>query len=173
MFFLKKIFKTRIWDTWRKVILLLVFTFFPLILNILIAVIPSGDRVTALSSKIIPGEMLAYCLSFIAPLFLFFLKTHGSSFKIPWINVTFIIAFFTYMLAMVLMIIAKNGLIKGIDLKSGHHDVYFWLAIISLIFAILLRLYTAYQDSRFFDFKQNENKQQENFNNDFQKLINQ
>jgi len=172
MFSLKKILKTRIWDTWLKVILLLTFTFFPLLLNIFIAIIPSGDRVAALSSKIIPGEMLAYCVSFIAPLFLFFLKTHGSSFKIPWINFSFIVAFFTYMLAMVLMIIAKNGLMKGIDLKSGHHDVYFSLAIISLILAILLRLYTAYQDSRFFDYKQNEKKEQETFNNKFRKSIN-
>jgi len=166
----------RIWHAWGKVNLLLFFTFLPLLVNIVVAIliafIQSGDWIAALSSKIIPGEMLAYCLSLIAPLFLFFLKTNGSAFRIPWIDGTFVIALFTYLLTMFLMLIAKNGYIKGIDLKSGHRDAYFWLAIVVLVFAITLRIYTTYQESRFVDFKQNENKQQKNFNEDFQKRIN-
>jgi hypothetical protein len=173
MSFFKKFFKTRFWDSWQKVVLLILFTFIPLILNIIIAVIPAGDRLSALFSKIIPGEMLAYCLSFIAPLFLLLLNSHGSSFKIPALKFAFVTAFIIYLLAMVLMIIAKNALIRGIDFNSGHRDLYFWLAIISLVFAIFLRLYTAYQDSRFSDYKQSQNRQQQNFNNDFQKRIDQ
>ncbi|HEV8285201.1 MAG TPA: hypothetical protein VGQ09_12880 [Chitinophagaceae bacterium] len=171
MNFFKINFKSRFWKSSGNIALLLVFTFLPLIVNIIIAAIPSGDRKAAMAEKIVPGEVLAYCLSLIAPLFIFLLKTHGNSFKIPALKPMFIISFIVYFLSLILTLIAKNGLIAGIDLKSGHKDLYFWLSISFLLCAILLRLYTDYQDGRFSDYKQQIDKQQQNFNDLFRNSI--
>jgi hypothetical protein len=164
-------FKSRFWSSTGKVILLLVFTFVPLAANIIIAVIPAEDKILALSQKLIPGELLAYCLSLIAPLFILFLRTHGEGFKIPWLNFVFIISLFVYGLALVLSLIAKNSWISGIDMKPGHRDFYFWLSIISLAIAIFLRFFSVYHESRFSDYNQTRAQQQSNFNQSLKNII--
>jgi hypothetical protein len=102
-------FRSRFWVSSGEILILLAFTFLPLILNMLVALIPAEDKSSAIESKIVPGEMLAYCLSLIAPLFLFLLKTHGKSFGVPALRPMFIIAFVIYLLAIILTLIAKNG----------------------------------------------------------------
>lgn len=164
-------FKNRFWTSCGNISALLIFTFLPLIINLIIAFIPDGNKAAAIESKIVPGEMLAYCLSLIAPLFLLLLKTHGKSFGIPALKPMFIISFALYLLALILTLIAKNGLISGIDLKSGHRDSYFWLSIISLLVAIMLRLYTDFQDGRYADYKRTIDTQQQNFNNSFRNSL--
>ncbi|MCH5685591.1 hypothetical protein LWM68_15820 [Niabella sp. W65] len=164
-------FKSRFWSSGGEILALLAFTFLPLGLNILIAFIPALDKSVAIESKIVPGEMLAYCLSLIAPLFLFLLKTHGKSFGVPALKPMFIIAFGVYLLAIVLTLIAKNGLISGIDFNGGHHDSYFWISIIALLIAMVLRFYTEFQNSRFSDYRTNLERQQEELNNSFRNSI--
>ncbi len=164
-------FKNRFWVSGGELLILLAFTFLPLVLNIIVASIPAIDKSSAIESRIVPGEMLAYCLSLIAPLFLFLLKTHGKRFGTPALKPMFIIAFGIYLLAIILTLIAKNGLMQGIDLKSGHRDNYLWISVIALLIAILLRFYTEYQNSRYSDFKSNLDRQQENFNESFSNSI--
>jgi hypothetical protein len=163
--------QNRFWKSCGKLLLLLVFTFLPLFINIVIALIPDGDRIAALTSKVIPGEMIAYCLGLIAPLFLLLLKTHGKNFSIPALSAVFIISLVLYLLCLVLTVLAKNNLIKGIDNKSGHTDLYFWLSISFLSAAIFLRLYTDYQDSRYSDYKQTVEKQDQDFSDKFAYLL--
>ncbi len=115
--------------------------------------------------------MLAYCLSFIAPLFLFLLKTHGKSFGVPALKPMFLIAFGVYLLALILTLIAKNGLIKGIDLESGHSDSYLWISVTCLLIAVLLRFYTEFQNSRYSDYKSNLERQQQDLNNSLRNSI--
>lgn len=165
-------FRNRFWKSCGKLVILLIFTFLPLILNIGLALIPSGDRIAAMANKIIPGEMIAYCLGLIAPLFVLLLKTHGKNFSIPALPMVFILAFFLYLFCLILTIVAKNGLIEGIDNKPGHTDLYYWLGIAFLFCAILLRLFTDFHDSRFSDYKQAVEKQEQNFNDKFATLIN-
>ena len=164
-------FKSRFWTSGGDILALLVFIFLPLILNLIVAIIPAIDKTSAIESKIVPGEMLAYCLGLIAPLFLFLLKTHGKSFGVPALKPMFIIAFAIYLLAIILTLIAKNGLIQGIDLDSGHKDSYLWISVIALSIAILLRFYTEYQNSRYSDYKSNLDRQQREFNNSFSNSI--
>ena len=164
-------FKGRFWISSGEILALLAFTFLPLLLNLIIAVIPAIDKSSAIESKMVPGEMLAYCFSLIAPLFLFLLKTHGKSFGVPALKPMFIIAFCIYLLAIILTLIAKNGLIQGIDFKSGHHDSYLWISLTALTIAILLRFYTEYQNSRYSDYKSNIDKDQQKFNNSFRNSI--
>lgn len=161
----------RLLESTRKIALLTFFTFLPLIINIIIVIIPAENIVDAISTRIVPGEMLAYCLSFIAPLFLFFLETHGKSFRIPVLKSAFIISFIIYLLALILTLIAKNDFINGIDFKPDHNGLYFWMSIIFVVFALLLRLYTYFHDSRYSDYKQTLDKQQQDFNNKFSKSI--
>jgi len=166
----KAFFKNRFWSSCSKLLLLLLFMFLPLIINMVVAIIPTGN-ITLISGKIIPGEMLAYCLSLIAPLFLLFLKTHGEGFKIPGLRPIFIIAIVLYFLSLLLTIIAKNGLIEGIDLKPNHKDLYFWLSVSFLLIAILLRLYTDFHESRFVDYKKEIDSQQQNFDDRFRQSL--
>lgn len=168
---LKNIFNDRFWNSIVELLILLGFTFLPLLLNLVIALIPAIDKSAAIESKVVPGEMLAYCLSLIAPLFLFLLQTHGKSFKAPGLKMMFLTAFFVYLLAFVLTLIAKNGLMKGIDLKSGHSDFYFWISIISLLVAVILRFYTEYQKSRYSDYKTTLDRQQQDLNASLRNII--
>jgi hypothetical protein len=164
-------FNGRFWSSGSDIVALLVFIFLPLGLNLFVAMIPAIDKSSAVESRIVPGEMLAYCISLIAPLFLFLLKTHGKSFGVPALKPMFIVAFGIYLLAIVLTLIAKNGLVQGIDFESGHRDSYLWISVIALFIAILLRFYTEYQYSRYSDYKTNLDHQQQEFNNAFTKSI--
>lgn len=168
---LKINFKNRFWGSCGKVGLLLIFIFLPLLFNIVLAVIPAEDKMVALTEKIIPGEMIAYCIGLIAPLFVLLLKTHGNSFKIPALKPMFIIAFSIYFLTIIISLIAKNKLINGIDLKPGHTDLYFWVSILFVVCAIFLRIYTDFQDSRYSDFKKTLDKQQQEFTNTFRNSL--
>jgi len=168
---LKINFKSRFWVSLGNISGLLVFMFIPLILNIVIAVIPAGDKIKAIESKIIPGEMLAFCLSLIAPLFLLLLKTHGKSFGIPALRPVFIIAFVLYLSALALTLFAKNEVVDGIDFKSGHRDTFFWLSIVSLSVAVILRFYTDFQEGRYTDYKREIDRQQNDFNQTFRNRI--
>jgi hypothetical protein len=165
-------FKGRFWNSSGETLALLAFIFLPLALNLLVALIPALDKSSAIESKIVPGEILAYCLSLIAPLFLFLLKTHGKSFGVPALKPMFFAAFIIYLLAIILTLIAKNGLIPGIDFKAGHRDSYFWISLIALLIAILLRLYTEYQNSRYSDYRITLDRQQQDLNNAFRNSIN-
>lgn len=167
----KLFFKHRFWNSFKKVLLLLAFTFIPLILNIVISAIAVNDFSSTIAEKILPGEMLAYCLGLIAPLFLFLLKTHGDGFKIPALTPIFVVSLIIYITALILTFIAKNKLIAGIDSKAGHKDLYFWLSVFSLVMAILLRIYTDYQDSRYVDYKKLIDNQQQSFNNTFRNSL--
>lgn len=164
-------FKNKFWDSTEKLILLLVFMFLPLAVNIIISVIPADDKLLAVSEKLIPGEMLAYCLSLIAPLFLLFLKTHGEGYKFPWLSIVFILSILVYFLALILTLVAKNSWAPGIDMNSGHRDLYFWLSITSVGIAIFLRFYAVHQDSRFSDYSKTREKDQEDFNNKLKKML--
>lgn len=156
--------KNRFFDSCGKLLLLLIFTFLPLFINIFIAIITADDKGSAFAQKIVPGEMLAYCLSLISPLFLLFLKTHGERFRVPALKFIFMVSFLLYISAFFLTIIAKNNFINGINYKPGTGDFYFWTSIAFLFCAILLRLYTDFQDSRYSDFKGNLDKSQQEFN---------
>jgi amino acid permease len=153
-------FEGRFWSSTEKVFLILVFMFTPLLLNLLVAYVTPSDKTDVISSKIVPGEMLAYCLSLIAPLFFLILKTHGIGFKIPVIKSVFVTAFLLYFAALILTLIAKNELIPGIDFNGGHKDLYFIVSLTALALAILLRFFTEYHDSRLFDYKASQAQQQ-------------
>lgn len=167
-----KSFGTRLWDSSNKLTILLVFMFLPLLINLAISIIQNQNFNEAILSKIIPGEIYAYSLSLISPLFIMLIKTHGSYFRVPALKPMFIISFIVYCLSLSLIIIAKNGFIKGIDLKAGHRDFYFWSAIIFLSTAIILRLYTDFQESRYVDYKTTIEESQNNLTKNLLKKLN-
>ncbi|HEY0740843.1 MAG TPA: hypothetical protein VGD40_05240 [Chryseosolibacter sp.] len=160
----------RFWSSTEKMFLILVFMFIPLLLNLLVAYVTPNET-DVISSKIVPGEMLAYCLSLIAPLFFLLLKTHGLAFKIPAIKTVFVTAFLLYFSALTLTLIAKNKLIEGIDLNGGHKDLYLIVSLVALAIAILLRFFTEYHDSRLFDYKASQDRQQRAADDTFRRSI--
>jgi len=164
-------FEGRFWSSTEKMFLILVFMFIPLFLNLFVAWVAPNDKTDLISSKIVPGEMLAYCLSLIAPLFFLLLKTHGLSFQIPAIKTVFVTAFVLYFVALTLTLIAKNKLIPGIDFDGGHKDLYYTVSLTALAIAILLRFFTEYQDSRLFDYKASQDRQQRAADDTFRRSI--
>lgn len=150
---------------------LLLLTFFPLVLNGVIAVIPATDKYAAFTSVLVPGELLAFCFGLITPLAFFLHKSHGSNHKVSGLRFVMSVAFVTYVTALVLNIIARQNLIQGIDFKSGHDDLFMWIAVCLLGVAILLRYYTFYQDSRLHQFNVNRDSEQASANSEFVESI--
>lgn len=169
--FIKRVLRSRVVGTFWDLFWLLFFTFLPLLVNVLYSLIPAIDKASAFESMLVPSEILAYCLSITAPLFLFFGKTHGKGFNAPWIVPIFYAALLVYLLAIVLTLNAKNGFISSVDLKNKHHDSYLSASLIMLMLAIFFRFYTEYQKSRYIDYSAERSQQQQRFNNSYSQRI--
>ncbi|PZR18182.1 MAG: hypothetical protein DI539_16810 [Flavobacterium psychrophilum] len=146
-----------------EVIWLTFFAFIPLIINITIAWIISKDISDAAKSKIIPGEILSYCLSFIAPSMYLFVKTNGTNYKLPLLKIFSIVTFTLYFLIALLLLIVKNKWVEGIDSEKHNFDLYFQLSIGFLIGTILLRIYSTYHGN-YSNWSSTRKQQQEDFN---------
>jgi hypothetical protein len=163
----------RLLTSCQEVIWLTVFAFGPLILNILIISLSTHDFPTAFRSKIIPGEMISYSFSFIAPLLYLIVKTHGEDYKLPLIKTIFIITLFIYVAITLILIVAKNQLLPDIDFKSEHRDLFFSLSLIFLGSTILLRLYSIYHNGNFSKHIYSKDKGEKSFTAKIKKRINQ
>src|ERR1700738_3428409 len=58
----------------------------PLMINIVIGWFQVNNFGESLQTKIIPGEILSYCLSFIAPSLYLLTKAQGTSYKLPFLH---------------------------------------------------------------------------------------
>ena len=144
----------------------------PLIINIIIASISANDIIAPLKTSIIPGEILSYCLSFLAPSLYLLIKTHGSGYRLPLIHFFSITTFLVYILSMVLYIIAKNKWVQAINMENHKVDLYFRLTLIFLATSIILRIYSVYHGKNASIWSDTRNRQQSDFNKNFVVSIN-
>src|SRR5436309_3136731 len=82
--------------SFQEVMWLTLIALFPLIINITIAGIVANDFIEPIKSKILPGEMLSYCLSFLAPSLYLLTRTQGSGYKLPLLHGFSIITLLLY-----------------------------------------------------------------------------
>ncbi|MBL0057096.1 MAG: hypothetical protein IPP31_13130 [Chitinophagaceae bacterium] len=82
--------------SFMEVFYLTLIALLPLIINITIATLATNDIIEPLKTKIVPGEILAYCLSFLAPSLYLIIKTHGLGYKLPLLHFFSIITFIVY-----------------------------------------------------------------------------
>ena len=137
--------------------------FLPLILNIVIAAASLDDFPQAVKQKIIPGEMLSYCLSFVAPSLYLLIKTHGQNYKLPYLKLFTFITYSIYLCSVFLVLIAKNKWVPGIDLEHHEFDLYFKISVSFLIATIILRVYSTYHGS-YSNWSEDREDEQDDFN---------
>lgn len=153
-----------LWDNISEVAWLTGFAFIPLIINIIISSLSTHCFLESIKQKIIPGEILSYCLSFLAPSLYLLVKTHGKNYKLPFLKLFSLTAFATYFLIGILLLIVKNNWVDGIDSKQHSFDLYFQLSIGYLFLTIFLRIYSSYHGS-FSNWSKDRNDDQKDFNN--------
>ncbi|RQO65186.1 hypothetical protein DBR43_30495 [Pedobacter sp. KBW06] len=156
----------------QEVLWMTVIAFIPLILNIIIASIQLDNIPGAFKEKIIPGEMLSYCLSFIAPSIYLLVKTHGTGYKLPLVKLFFMSTFIIYACTIALYLIAKNKWVAEINLEKHEFDLYFKLSMIFLSLTVIFRIYSIYHGS-YSNWTATRNNQQAGFNNKFTASLNQ
>lgn len=164
-----------LWKSCKEVLFLTAIALFPLILNIFIASVQINDFIEPLKPKIIPGEMLSYCLSFLAPSLYLLTKTHGSGYRLPLVHFFSISTLIIYCLCIVLYLIAKNHWVPEINmdnLKTHKIDLYFRFALIFFATSIIYRIYSVYHGKKASTWSDTRNEQQNDFNTKFRERIN-
>lgn len=159
-----------LWKSTTEVLWLTLFAFLPLVLNICIYWLSGTSLQKSLETKVIPGEILSYCLSFIAPSIYLLIKIHGTNYRLPMVKVFFFITFLVYILTLLLYLIAKNNWVENINLQRHTFDPYYKLAVIFLGITILFRIYSTYHGS-FSNWTEERLQQQRNFNTQFANRI--
>ncbi len=154
----------------KEVLWLTSFAFFPILFNLAIASIQQGF-VGSMKHNLIPGEILTFCLSFLAPTLYLLVKTHGLGYKLPFLHTISIISIFIYVLSILLYVIAKHGWSKEINMEKHQNDPYLSLSLIFLFISILFRLYSVYHNSCVSTYAANRANQQEEVNSQYSKHI--
>jgi hypothetical protein len=154
----------------KEVCFLTLIALLPLIINIIIASI-NANSIT-FKTSIIPGEILSYCLSFLAPSLYLLIKTHGSGYRLPLIHFFSITTLLIYILSIILFIIAKNNWVPAINMENQKGDLYFRLTLIFLAASIVFRIYSVYHGKNASKWTEMRNRQQTDFNETFSESIN-
>jgi hypothetical protein len=154
-----------------EVLWMTLIAFLPLLLNITIAALSLDDFSLAFNKKVIPGEILSYCLSFIAPSLYLLIKTHGTNYRLPLLKIFSLLTLLIYVSTVTLYLIAKNKLVKSIDLEHHEFDLYFKLSLGFLATTILLRIYSIYHGA-FSNWTSTRKQQQDDFNEQFTARLN-
>lgn len=171
--FLKLFDWKNLWSSVKEVFWLTVLAVLPLILNITIGVLESNDFVKPLSEKIIPGEILSYCMSFLAPSLYLLTKAQGTEYKLPLLHGFSLITIIVYGATLVLYLITKNKWLKNINLEPHEFDLYFKLTIIFLSITIIFRIYAVYHGRGLSSWSQRREQQQKSFNEQFANSLSQ
>ena len=151
----------------KEVFSLTLIALFPLVINIIITSIGVNNIKEPLRHVIVPGEMLSYCLSFLAPSLYLLIKTHGSDYRLPFIHIFSFVTLGIYISSMFLYVIAKNGWVKAINMENHDTGLYFVLALLFLLVSILFRIYSVYHGINSSKWSDLRKKQQSNFNENF------
>ncbi|WP_316760047.1 hypothetical protein [Pedobacter aquatilis] len=155
-----------LWNSFLEVLWMTLIAFCPLLINIAIAALASNDLNGAFNKKIIPGEILSYCMSFLAPSLYLLVKTHGTNYRLPFLKFFSLLTVLIYVATVTLYLVAKNKWVKEIDMDQHDFDLYFQLSLIFLVTSILFRIYSIYHGG-FSNWTSTRRQQQEDFNRTF------
>jgi hypothetical protein len=147
-------------------------TLFPLIINITIAALAVNDLLEPIRTRILPGEMLSYCLGFLAPSLYLLTKTQGSNYKLPLLHGFSILTLLLYVSTIVLYLITKNKWVPQINLEPHNFDMYFKLAACFFFTSIGFRVYAIYHGRNLSSYAHRREQQQQDFNTGFANSLN-
>lgn len=153
--------------SFHEVIWLTILALLPLLINIIIAGLEINDFIEPLKTKILPGEILSYCMSFLAPSLYLLTKSQGSSYKLPLLHTFSLITLLIYASTLVLYLITKNKWLKNINLEPHSFDLYFKLTMFFLAITILFRIYAVYHGRNLNTWMLQREQQQKDFNEEF------
>jgi hypothetical protein len=156
----------------KEVTFLTIVALSPLLINLTISTLTSGDFIGSLKTKVIPGEILSYSLSFLAPSLYLLTKINNSGYRLPLLHTFSLLTLLLYLLSFVLSMVAKNNWVDGLNMGNHSFDLYFKLTLIFLVVSILLRIYSLYHGRSASKYSEMRSKQQSEFNMDFTESIN-
>lgn len=161
--------KDLFWNSTKEVFWLSFIAFLPLLVSLIYQFLKLGTVNLAISKVIHPSEILAFCLSFLAPSIFFIKKTHGKSYKIPFLDFFFFSTLGMYILAFLFIFIIKNEVDKDFIQNLDYYIVY---SLIFLLITIIYRTYSTYHQSNSSDFVKDKKKDEKNFSETFKNMIN-
>jgi len=156
----------------KEVLFLTMIALLPLMINIVIAAVKANEIWDPLKSKIIPGEILSYCLSFLAPSLYLLTKIQDSGYRLPLVHFFSITTLLIYVLCIVLYLITKNNWIPEINMNSHKVDLYFKLSLVFFSVSIIYRVYSVYHGKRASNWSVERTRSQNDFNNNFLETLN-
>ena len=159
------------WNSCKEVGYLTLLALLPLIINIGLAAISLKSVSCALTTKIIPGEILSYCLGFLAPSMYLLTKTQGSGYKLPFVHLFSGITLLIYVLIMVFYLVAKNKWVDGINMDQHRIDPYYIMAIIFFFLTLIFRIYSVYHSKEASSYFSDRKNKQAKFNSQFKGSI--
>lgn len=160
--------KDLLWDSTKEVFWLSFIAFLPLLISLIYQFLKLGTFNLAVSKVIHPSEILAFCLSFLAPSIFFFKKSHGKGYKIPFLDFFFFSTFGMYLLAFLFVFIIKNEVDKQVIENLNSYIVY---ALIFLVVTVIYRTYSTYHQSNSSDFVKDKKDEEKEFNKTFKEKI--
>lgn len=144
----------------------------PLGINILLAAAQTDSLLDALKTKIIPGEIFSYTMSFLAPSLYLVIKIHKTDYKLPFVGFFVLSTYAIYGLSLVIFVAAKNKWSEKINLEEHPIDFYFVMALIICGISLIYRVFSVYHTKGASTYQANRKRQQDDFNTDLIKGIN-
>lgn len=161
----KKIDFTLLRKNFKDIIVLIILMFLPIILSfIYFKIIDKTDLFV--TNK----ELLAYCMSLLAPSILFIFNTHGITYKLPWKDLIIPTIFCTYIILFVFNFLITNNINNDFNVKVEENLTY--SVFIVLILIILIRVYVGYHSSKSVSFIEKKKEDQMSFNDSFKQKLN-
>ncbi len=158
-----------LWKSISEVIGVSLIAFLPLIISIILQWVKFNDLEKVLIDVLPPTEILAYCLSFLAPSILLLKKLIGNDYKVPFKDFFIFSTFTMYLIALIFVVIIKNDL-DALVIKNLNNSVD--IALVFLLITVVYRVYSAFHQTKSSEYFDNKKKDQEKFNEGLKKLIN-
>ena len=156
-----------LWSSFIEIIWQAAIAFIPLGISVYISRINDCTWVEAFTLNVVPGEMIAFALGFIANNFFLFATIQDGSYKLPWVKFVFLMTIAVYVSTLILWLIAKNGWVIGINMEPGKLNLYFWSSISLLLSSFVIWWYATYHNSRRSNYGENLRHQSDQFNAQF------
>jgi len=127
----------------------------------------------AVALKLTSSEILAYCVSFLAPSIFFIKKTHGKSIKLPFLDFYLFLTVLMYGAGLCYVFVLKNNIDPKVVQNVTTNQIYLWVSLSFLVITIIFRIYSIYHSNKPSDYISSQAKDQKDFNSEFKETLNQ
>lgn len=155
-----------------EVFWLTLFALAPLILSLSYESIKTSIS-DAIALKLTSSEVLAYCVSFLAPSIFFIKKTHGKSINLPFLDFYLFLTVLMYGAGLCYVFVLKNNIDPKVVQNVTANQMYLWVSLSFLVITITFRIYSIYHSNKPSDFIRSKVEEQKDFNNEFKDTLNQ